>query len=590
MIQQSRFGLTSVVTLDASRKDELDERGRRVYIDDEKQVLVGRAGGLNDGSLFMGKMQEVTGHDNYLGELAAQLDVLKLLPEGGRVMIVFDATSPVYALRRFALRVARSRQKIYAGSWLECFLSLIRRQQVVIFRWQTSHVGSPLNEWADRLADLATLSVVVDVPRCPVTFGAFFWSGAKRGVQAWARERGKRVVHDWLASFASETPMRDAKNEIRLPPLPGRAAPWADRVLSARAHAGDPRLRRELGERCTECDVACPFGCKDAMGVAAPFTWWHVQFCCRCPEAVAARGAWEAEMKVSAGALNGGEFGGVHSQLRVVRAMQERGQAWRSGEAFPEFDEVEVRAARRLLGGAVDLGERGCNAKAAKKAAWRIVVTGLEVHVVAESASKGFTKKVRAAVQGRNKLARHVAAWRRLVLIGGPSRASALARMSTAREAVTRFGSNCAVVVGLGSPFQDAVALAVTALVPVAVAGTQSSSPVTDWWCKTWLLRWALRVAEVHKRRRALLAVMRCALRFWRARARGASLFLLRWGQPTRACVQVSGTSRCVLPPASGEDPSCARRARAAAARGRPRSRFGAFAPPSPRFQSTRSC
>lgn len=137
---------------------------------------------------------------------------------------------------------------------------------------------------------------------------------------------------------------------------------------------------------------------------------------------------------------------------------------------------------------------------------------------------------------------RDVAAWRRLVLIGGPSRASALERMSTAREAVTRFGSNCAVIVGLGSPFKDAAALSVTALVPVAVAGTQSSSPVTDWWCKAWLLRWVLRVSEVHKRRRVLLAVMRCALRFWRARARGASLFLLRWGQPSRACVQLGTT------------------------------------------------
>ena len=354
-------------------------------------------------------------------------------------MIVFDATSPVVAMRKFQRRVARARQKMYAGSWLECFMKLLRKQELVVFRWQTSHVGSPLNEWADRLADLAAASTVVAVPREAVSFGRFYWTAARRGVLQWARQRGAAEVARRLAAAVTETPLRDGK-EIRLSPLPGRVALWADRVLAARAHAGDPRLMRELGERCSLCDVACPHGCVDEAGVPVPFTWWHAQFCCRCAPVSSARGKWKEMLREAAKVLGGGQLGTGHPQLRHVLEMVSCGESWQSGLALPIFNEVQLRAARCVLGGAVEQGVSGSDRKAGKLAAWRAVTAGLEVQVVAEAESAGLTRKVKALVQGRGKLARHVAAWRQVVLAGGSARAMALGGMSVAGEAVVRSG------------------------------------------------------------------------------------------------------------------------------------------------------
>ena len=83
------------------------------------------------------RMEEPTGHDNYLGELAAQLDVLDHLPAGGRVLVVFDATSPVWAMRKFARCCERAKRRYYAGSWLEHLYRLVQRQELVVFSWQT---------------------------------------------------------------------------------------------------------------------------------------------------------------------------------------------------------------------------------------------------------------------------------------------------------------------------------------------------------------------------------------------------------------------------------------------------------------------
>ena len=80
--------------------------------------------------------------------------------------------------------------------------------------------------------------------------------------------QAQREVSHWLAGFASETPLR-AASDIKLAPLPGRVAGWADKVLSARAHVGDDRMRRELGERCLETDLYCPFGCVEGGAAGA---------------------------------------------------------------------------------------------------------------------------------------------------------------------------------------------------------------------------------------------------------------------------------------------------------------------------------
>ena len=68
---------------------------------------------------------------------------------------MFDATSPVLAMKKFRRLCHRRRQGYYAGEWLESLFRLVDRQEVVVFIWQTSHVGSPTNEWADLAAGAA---------------------------------------------------------------------------------------------------------------------------------------------------------------------------------------------------------------------------------------------------------------------------------------------------------------------------------------------------------------------------------------------------------------------------------------------------
>ena len=53
-----------------------------------------RAVVLSDGRWIGGRIEEATGEDNYLGEMAAHLDALEHLPPGGRVIVMFDASPP----------------------------------------------------------------------------------------------------------------------------------------------------------------------------------------------------------------------------------------------------------------------------------------------------------------------------------------------------------------------------------------------------------------------------------------------------------------------------------------------------------------
>ena len=85
-----------------------------------------------------GRIQAVTmcepeGNDNYLGELAAVLTALKSEPEGGRILIILDATSPVRALLKFRKCHQRTQLGYFASEWLDALDQLVARQEVVVF-------------------------------------------------------------------------------------------------------------------------------------------------------------------------------------------------------------------------------------------------------------------------------------------------------------------------------------------------------------------------------------------------------------------------------------------------------------------------
>jgi hypothetical protein len=420
------------------------------------------------------------------------------------VVIVFDATSPVTAMRKFATSGDRTRQSYNAGQWLEHFVRLVNRQQVVVFMWQTSHVGSPLNEFADYLADLALKESVVPVPRGLVEFEAVRWSGARRGgLHAWARPRSQQVIQSWLAQSALETPVRDG-SELRLAALPGRVARWADRVLSARAQVGDQRLRRQMGDRCFDCDVVCPFGCLMSDGLAegeqgprrrAPCTWWHVQFVCPCVGLVEARDTWSRTIDAAWEAMRSegrSSEGEAHPQLWAARSLLD-------GGFTDEPDGGSLRLVRQLLGNAVSPTRGKGGSREAKHWAWRVMVSGLELQVRVDELAKGFSSGVQKLVKSRRFMASHLRAWRLLVLRGGPARAAVLAGASTARDAVCL--ATCSTVVpGLGG-VQSLVHRATAAWGPLALAGSLTDAPTTACWLRVWFLRLALCTRESRRAR-----------------------------------------------------------------------------------------
>ena len=110
--------------------------------------VVTRAAVNQDGLVCGGELaDDDRAGDNYLAELAAQLDALEEEAEGERIIIIFDASSPVYALRRFMNSQGRARQGLLAAEWLQAFESLLLKCSAAVFLWQTSHVGNPVTRW-----------------------------------------------------------------------------------------------------------------------------------------------------------------------------------------------------------------------------------------------------------------------------------------------------------------------------------------------------------------------------------------------------------------------------------------------------------
>eukprot|EP00966_Prymnesium_polylepis_P146123 3375010-Prymnesium_polylepis.1 len=81
--------------------------------------------------------------------MAALVDIMDREPEGSRIIAVFDATSPVRATLRYRRTHARRKINHFAGDMLDTLLQKAGKHEVVLLVWQRSHVGSPVNEWAD---------------------------------------------------------------------------------------------------------------------------------------------------------------------------------------------------------------------------------------------------------------------------------------------------------------------------------------------------------------------------------------------------------------------------------------------------------
>ena len=253
----ARVRATRIYTLDGGWRDvQVDKNAKvkiatRVAIDHEGHVLGGR--------ICEGDFHE----DNYIAELAAQLDALTDSVARGseeRVIIVFDATSPVRAMLRFGRLGARARGDRLAAELLEHFERLRRRVAVLVLLWQTSHVGEPTNEWADVMCDKFGLDDDYPIPRGRIEFASLTFSAHVRSAQEYAMQGMSRVVAARLRGRVKETILRSDEDHVQLLSISAEATRICDEVAARRCQYvdqpyADTRVKRLLkAER-------CPFGC-----------------------------------------------------------------------------------------------------------------------------------------------------------------------------------------------------------------------------------------------------------------------------------------------------------------------------------------
>ena len=137
--------------------------------------------------------------------------------------------------------------------------------EAVVFLWQTSHVGAPVNEWADRAAAEAALAGLVE--RTPellaVEYASLELEQAdgqliRGGPRAVAVAATQREVERRLAVGCGSVQMVEAC-DLELPRMPERLVTVAEAVLCGRAQLGDARrfcgrgarrMAAELGSGC----------------------------------------------------------------------------------------------------------------------------------------------------------------------------------------------------------------------------------------------------------------------------------------------------------------------------------------------------
>ena len=254
----ARICATRIYTLDGGWREVKTEDGGRVRI--ATRAAIDHEGHVLGGRIFEKDVKA----DNYIAELAAQLDALTDAVRRGseeRVIVVFDAMSPVRAMLRFGRLSARARGDRLAAELLEHFERLRRRVAVLVLLWQTSHVGEPLNEWADVACDTFGLEDDYPIPRGIVEFASMTFPAHRSSAQEYVMQGMRRVVAARLRKRVFGTVLRDNTEHVHLLGVTTETQQLCDEIAARRCQYVDQPYASTMLRRLLHAEW-CPFGCR----------------------------------------------------------------------------------------------------------------------------------------------------------------------------------------------------------------------------------------------------------------------------------------------------------------------------------------
>ena len=471
IVWQARIGATHVFTVDASftaQKRKQEQGG-----DSEPKLCVGaRAAVSCDGCVSGGIIDEPEGKDNYLGEIAAQLDALDRLDEHARVILVFDALSVMEALQRFRRLGARDRQNGHVPRWIETLSALCDRLEVVVMIWQSSHCGEPVNEWADIAADAVREAIEVPpapVVRAPCGFASLTFETYRVATEEGADERfvdgssrrwmlgcSSKWVVEQLSKCSEHTISFDPSVHLRVCKMGDTLELCRRAVLAERYQMGDTVARGGRWWLQASAGAACPFGCVDDRGERLTYTWQHVQFNCLHRPLVTSRMHWSAALdrvctyvkdyKPTGKVRKGGEdTSGVHQRLYTqassccMRAKASFDTALLSrGQQVLMERTVPSAADKQLVGGlAFQINADGSKRSSDPHLLKRVdaaVLAGLRLQEEGRTLVRQHERHARDDALARRTCHNILAQWARILLHSSPSRRASLADVRMGRR------------------------------------------------------------------------------------------------------------------------------------------------------------